>query len=72
MQLRISSDDMRGSIKNKNPLAMNIVGMLQHDYFDDAVGTFEGFQIFRDLVQHGNGPLQLFLMSWCRMLIHLN
>ena len=28
--------------------------MLRLDYFDDAVGQVEGFQIFGDIMQHGN------------------
>ena len=48
MQLRISSGDMKESIKDSELLPRNIVGMLRHDYFDDAVGQVEGFQIFGD------------------------
>ena len=28
--------------------------MLRLDYFDDAVGQVEGFQIFGDIMQHGS------------------
>ena len=54
VQLRISSGDMKESIKDNELLSRNIVGMLRHDYFDDAVGQVEGFQIFGDFMQDGN------------------
>ena len=41
-------------MKNNDELPKNIIGMLRLDYFDDAVGQVEGFQIFGDLMQHGN------------------
>ena len=53
VQLRISSVDMKESIKENELLPRNIVGMLRYDYFDDAVGQVEGFQVFGDLMQNG-------------------
>ncbi|KAF8554223.1 hypothetical protein OG21DRAFT_1115422 [Imleria badia] len=44
--------DMKESIKDNEDLPNNIVGMLRLDYFDDAVGPVEGFQIFGDFMQH--------------------
>ncbi|KAG8214236.1 hypothetical protein J3R82DRAFT_11044 [Butyriboletus roseoflavus] len=44
--------DMKESIKDNELLPKNIVGMLRLDYFDDAVGQVEGFQIFGDFMQH--------------------
>lgn len=37
-----------------------IVGMLRLDYFDDAVGQIEGFQIFGDIMQHGSVSMGLY------------
>ncbi|KAG9309255.1 hypothetical protein JVU11DRAFT_10738 [Chiua virens] len=45
-------DDMMQFIKENENLPKNIVGMLRLDYFDDAVGPVEGFQIFGDFMQH--------------------
>ena len=45
---------MKDSIKDNELLPKHIVLMLQLDYFDDAVGKVEGFQIFGDFMQHGN------------------
>ncbi|KAF8554229.1 hypothetical protein OG21DRAFT_1116635 [Imleria badia] len=47
-------DDMKETIKNNEDLPKYIAGMLRLDYFDDAVGQVEGFQIFGDFMQHGN------------------
>ncbi|KAG8214234.1 hypothetical protein J3R82DRAFT_11042 [Butyriboletus roseoflavus] len=44
--------DMKESVKDNELLPKNIVGMLRLDYFDDAVGQVEGFQIFGDFMQH--------------------
>ena len=52
--LRIALADMKDSIKDNELLPKHIVLMLQLDYFDDAVGKVEGFQIFGDFMQHGN------------------
>ena len=54
--LRITLGDMKESVKDNELLPKNIVGMLRLDYFDDAVGPVEGFQIFGDFMQHGNEP----------------
>lgn len=54
MQLTITLDDMKESIRDSEDLPKHIVGMLRLDYFDDAVGQVEGFQIFGDLMQHGD------------------
>ena len=63
---------MKESVKDNELLPKNIVGMLRLDYFDDAVGQVEGFQIFGDFMQHGNElPLSL-LTTWLRTLIHPN
>ena len=51
--LRITRGDMQEAIKGNEDLPKNIVGMLRLDYFDDAVGPVEGFQIFGDFMQHG-------------------
>ena len=51
---------MKESVKNNEDLPKYIVGMLRLDYFDDAVGQVEGFQIFGDIMQHGN-PSTIFL-----------
>jgi hypothetical protein len=37
---------MKETIKNNEDLPERIAGMLRLDYFDDAVGQVEGFQIF--------------------------
>ena len=50
----VSSDDMKESVKDNEDLPKYIVGMLRLDYFDDAVGQVEGFQIFGDIMQYGN------------------
>jgi hypothetical protein len=55
--LRVTPDDMRESVKDNEDLPKYIVGMLRLDYFDDAVGQVEGFQIFGDIMQHGNVPM---------------
>lgn len=52
--LRVTSDDMKESVKDNDDLPKYIVGMLRLDYFDDALGQVEGFQIFGDIMQHGN------------------
>ena len=66
-------DMMKDSVmKDDAELPKNIVGMLRLDYFDDAVGQIEGFQIFGDLMQHGNRLHWPFLMIWHRMLIHVS
>ncbi|KAG8214237.1 hypothetical protein J3R82DRAFT_11045 [Butyriboletus roseoflavus] len=44
--------DMKDSIKDNERLPKCIVKMLRLDYFDDAVGHVEGFQIFGDLMKH--------------------
>lgn len=49
------------SIKDNELLPKNIVGMLRLDYFDDAVGPVEGFQIFGDFMQHGKGTALVIL-----------
>lgn len=54
-------------IKGDNDLPRHIVNMLRLDYFDDAVGHVEGFQIFGDLMQHGNESPLSFMMT---LLIH--
>ena len=46
---------MKESIKDNELFPKYIVNMLQHNYFEDAVGRVEGFQIFGDFMQHGNG-----------------
>ncbi|KAF8552014.1 hypothetical protein OG21DRAFT_1466371 [Imleria badia] len=46
--------DMKESIKDNDNLPRHIVGMLTLDYFDDAVGHVEGFQIFGDFMQHAD------------------
>ncbi|KAN0091565.1 hypothetical protein V8E55_005131 [Tylopilus felleus] len=43
--------DMKESVKNNEDLPKYIVGMLRLDYFDDAVGQVEGFQIFGDIMR---------------------
>lgn len=58
--LRIALADMKDSIKENELLPKYIVLMLRLDYFDDAVGKVEGFQIFGDFMQHGNELLQSF------------
>ncbi|KAF8134270.1 hypothetical protein EV363DRAFT_1098078, partial [Boletus edulis] len=49
--------DMKEFLGDNEDLPKRIVGMLRLDYFDDAVGPVEGFQIFGDFMQHGNEPL---------------
>ena len=44
------------NLRENEELPKNIIGMLRLDYFDDAVGQMEGFQIFEDLMRHGNEP----------------
>ena len=66
MWLRITLGDMKESIKDNGLLPKNIVGMLRLDYFDDAVGQVEGFQIFGDFMQHGTLS---FLTTWFCILI---
>ena len=63
---------MKDSMKENELLPKNIVGMLRLDYFDDAVGQVEGFQIFGDFMQHGNGLPWSFLTIRHRILIDLN
>ncbi|KAG9309257.1 hypothetical protein JVU11DRAFT_10740 [Chiua virens] len=48
----LTYDDMTSSIMDNDNLPKNIVGMLREDYFDDAVGQVEGFDIFRSFMQH--------------------
>ena len=60
---------MKESIKDNELLPKNIVNMLRLDYFDDAVGQVEGFQIFADFMQHGNGLPVIFDAGGC-ILIH--
>ena len=50
----VASADLKESVKDDEDLPKYIVGMLRLDYFDDAVGQVEGFQIFGDIMQHGN------------------
>lgn len=45
---------MKESIKDNDCLPKHIVYMLRLDYFDDSIGHVEGFQIFGDLMGHGN------------------
>ncbi|KAF8134262.1 hypothetical protein EV363DRAFT_1322911 [Boletus edulis] len=42
------------SINDNQDLPQHIVRMLRLDYFDDAVCRVEGFQIFRELMQHAD------------------
>lgn len=49
--------DMKESVKDNEDLPKYIVGMLRLDYFDDAVGQVEGFQIFGDIMHHGKVSL---------------
>ena len=70
--LRITIGDTKESIKENELLPKHIVGMLRLDYFDDAVGLVEGFQIFGDFMQHGNELSQSFLTTWLHILIHPN
>lgn len=36
-----------------NTIAASIVKMFREGWFDDAVGLVEGFEIFRQLMEHG-------------------
>ena len=45
---------MKNSVKDNENLLKYIVDMLRLGHFDDAVGQVEGFQIFGDIMQHGN------------------
>ena len=47
-------DDIKEAIKNNNDLPERIVNMLRLDYFDEAVGPVEGFQIFGQFMKDGN------------------
>ena len=47
---------MKAYIKDSKLFMKNIVDMLRLDYFDDAIGQVEGFQIFGKFMQHRNGP----------------
>ncbi|KAF8445037.1 hypothetical protein L210DRAFT_3059908 [Boletus edulis BED1] len=46
--------DMKEFLGDNEDLPKRIVGMLRLDYFDDAVGPVEGFQIFGDFMQHAD------------------
>ena len=48
---------MKESVKDNEDLPKYIVDMLRLDYFDDAVGQVEGFQLFGDIMQYGNVPM---------------
>lgn len=63
---------MKESIKDNELLPKRIVGMLRLDYFDDAVGPVEGFQIFGDFMHYGNELPQSSLIIYVRILIHLS
>ncbi|KAG9309245.1 hypothetical protein JVU11DRAFT_10725 [Chiua virens] len=46
-------DDMK-HIKNDELLPKRIISMLRLDYFDDTLGSVEGFQIFGGFMQHAD------------------
>jgi hypothetical protein len=46
---------MKPDINNNSLVPKYIVNMLRLDFFDDAVGQVEGFQIFGDFMKQGNG-----------------
>ena len=54
---------MKEYIKGNELFMKNIVDMLRLDYFDDAVGQVEGFQIFGKLMQYRKRLSQSPLMS---------
>lgn len=49
----ITQDDMKAPIRDNKDLPKYVVGMLQLDYFDDAIGQIEGFQIFGNIMRDG-------------------